>query len=224
MASASNEASQGICNGSLSSLFSLCFCMWGIFILLQPLIFIASFKTVYSVTNIMFAFHGLYSKNASSTTRISSCIVLAFFLYWIAWIAWKKPKSRMLKSGQLGGWHISLMSNPSCFATSQNWGSSTFKWVGALSCCMKIGLCTSSLGHFALIEGNTLLIMKSLMTSLVIDWIGLTTCSPRRRLWLPLISCSKVTSGKQPILPSNTHSLFLNLGRAHTHKNMILGM
>ena len=62
MASASNEASQGICNGSLFFLSSLCFCMWGIFILLQPLIFIASFKTVCSAVNILFAFHGLYQK------------------------------------------------------------------------------------------------------------------------------------------------------------------
>ena len=211
MDSASNEASQGICNGSLSSLSSLCFCKWGIFILLQPLTFIASFNTVCNVTNILFDFHGLYSKNAyktsveeirsfyvllsllywnnqmeldlftSCTAGISSFNILAFFLYWITWIARKKPKSRMLKSGELAGWHIILMSNSSCFAISQNWGSFTFKWLGALSCCMKIGLCTSSLGHFALIAGNTLFIMKSLMISLVIDWIGLITCSPHSR-------------------------------------------
>jgi hypothetical protein len=38
-----------------------------VFILLQPLTFIASFNKVCNVTNILFAFHGLYSKNACKT-------------------------------------------------------------------------------------------------------------------------------------------------------------
>jgi hypothetical protein len=106
----------------------------------------------------------------------------------------------MLKSRELVGWHISRMSNLSCLASSQNWGSSTFKWVGALSCCMKIGLCTSYIGHFALIDGNIIFIMKSLMTSHVTDWIGLITSSPHNQEGLSLTPCSTVTSGKQPIL------------------------
>uniref|UniRef100_A0A0A9A1M3 Uncharacterized protein n=1 Tax=Arundo donax TaxID=35708 RepID=A0A0A9A1M3_ARUDO len=47
---------------------------------------------------------------------------------------------------------------------------------------MKIGLFTSSLGHLARIAGSTLFTMKSLITSLVIEVIGLITFSPRRRL------------------------------------------
>jgi len=70
------------------------------------------------------------------------------------------------------------MSKPSCLAASQKTGSFSHKWEGALSFYMKIGLFTSSLGHLARMAGNTLFIMKSLITSLVIEVIGLITCSP----------------------------------------------
>ena len=51
--------------------------------LLQSLIFIASFKTVCSVTNILFAFHGLYSKNAYKTCgkKNRSFVALESLLY-----------------------------------------------------------------------------------------------------------------------------------------------
>jgi len=145
MQSASKEASQEICNGSRPSFSSLSFCMWGILNLLHPFTFIASFRTPWSVTKILFAFHGGYSKNAYKTlvqemnqwmdnivwmpikhvstidqltcwtAGTRSFIVLTSFLYWIAWTARKKPKSKILKSGELGGWQMSRQSlYPSC--------------------------------------------------------------------------------------------------------------
>ena len=69
-------------------------------------------------------------------------------------------------------------------------------------------------------------VMNSLITSLVIEVMGFIIMSPRIRpvLPLPLIAGSYRTRGKQPILPSKIHVPSLNLGRATTHKNMILGM
>ena len=130
----------------------------------------------------------------SCTVGTRASIVFAFFL-WIAYIARKKPKSRMLKSGEFGGWQIRRISNPPSLAASQKSGSSNFKWEGALSCWMNIGLPTYSLGHFALMAGNTWLIMKSLITSLVIDVMGFITKSPRTR---PACSVKR----KQTLVPA----------------------
>jgi hypothetical protein len=65
---------------------------------------------------------------------------------------------------------------------------------------MKIGLFTSSLGHLARMVGNTLFTMKSLITYLVIEVIGLITCSPRRRFWLLLTACSYVLGKHNHVL------------------------
>ena len=66
-ASCSNDGSQGIQDGSRSSLSSVFFFMWGILNLLQPFTFIASIKTPCSVRNIRFARRGEYSKKAYKT-------------------------------------------------------------------------------------------------------------------------------------------------------------
>jgi hypothetical protein len=73
--------------------------------------------------------------NTCCTAESNCSSVFAFFLYWMLWIAWKNLKSKMLKSGELGGWEMRWISKPTCYATSKNNGSSNFRYDGALSCC-----------------------------------------------------------------------------------------
>ena len=64
MASANNDASQVICKGSRPSFSNFPLFMRGILNLFEPAIFMASFKTLCSVTKILFALCGEYSTNA----------------------------------------------------------------------------------------------------------------------------------------------------------------
>jgi hypothetical protein len=73
---------------------------------------------------------------------------------------------------------MSLISNPSFLAASQNNLSLGATWDGALSCCIYIGLLASSCGHFTRIAGKAFSIKNSRHTPFLIDSIGFISIAP----------------------------------------------
>jgi hypothetical protein len=84
-----------------------------------------------------------------------------------------------------------------------------------------MGLFASSCGHLVQIAGNTFSSMKVLMTSLVMQVMGITSIVPARCITLFLLTCLYVTKGKHRTFPSKMQTPFLNLGLAVTVKTQV---
>ena len=163
--------------------------------LLQPLFIIISTMQVWSVKKIRLDLAVENESNALMTPPIKSSKVFGASLYCNYWMLLKKPKSRIFKSGELGGWLIRRMQNPSFMAIWENSMSLGSTWHLALSCWIKIGSPMESLGHFSLIAGKTCSIRYLLLTSLVTEVIGFVTNVPVGLLQHLLFAGSYITIG-----------------------------
>ncbi len=85
----------------------------------------------------------------------NSLTVLGACTCWRLWIKLKNPRSKVLVSGEFGGWHLTLMCQPPLRPAATTSGSFGAICGRALSCWMKMSIfCLSD--HLDLIAGKTL--------------------------------------------------------------------
>ena len=113
---------------------AVAFFKWGSLKLLSPLASMISCRMLWTVVHTAPSFSDFWAAKAVLTSAMRSSIVLGVVRSCRDCMELKNPRSRMFRSGLLGGWLMNLMSQPSAVHSLTMSGSSLRLCDGALSC------------------------------------------------------------------------------------------